>query len=88
MALESFRKFNFFRNPSVSHGMGLGARLVTIEHPFGPTYWLLGPCSPGVFSRLSLRCLAEGNGISAIQGFPPTNCTHISTSEVLGGLFG
>ena len=34
-----------------------------LEHPRGPTLWPLGPRSPGLFFRLSSRCLAKGNRI-------------------------
>ena len=47
--LPTFQNRTFFRNPSVALGMGLGDHLVTIrelEHPWGPTSWLLGLCSP------------------------------------------
>ena len=40
VTVESFSHFDFFRNPSVAHRMGLGDHLVTIqvfEHPWGPT---------------------------------------------------
>ena len=49
MTPARFPKFAFFRNPSVAPGMGLGDDLVTIrvlEHPWGPTLWLLRLCSP------------------------------------------
>ena len=49
MTPARFPKFAFFRNPSVAPGMGLGDGLVTIrvlEHPWGPTLWPLGLCSP------------------------------------------
>ena len=47
--LQDFQKFDFFGNPSVAPGMGLGDDLVTIrvlEHPWGPTQWLPSPYSP------------------------------------------
>ena len=49
VTLEGFSHFHFFRNPFVAPRMGLGGHLVTIrvlEHPWGPTQWPLGPCSP------------------------------------------
>ena len=49
MTPARFPKFAFFRNPSDAPGMGLGDDLMTIrvlEHPWGPTLWPLGLCSP------------------------------------------
>ena len=49
MTPARFPKFAFFRNPSDAPGMGLGDDLMTIrvlEHPWGPTFWPLGLCSP------------------------------------------
>ena len=48
--MNSFEKFDFFRNPFVALVMGLGDHLVTIwvrEQPWGPMWLLLGPCSLG-----------------------------------------
>ena len=47
---SKFLKFDFFRNHPLAPGMGLCDHLVTIqvlEHPWGPTQWPLGLCSPG-----------------------------------------
>ena len=40
VAREGFSKLDFFQNPSITPGMGLGDHLVTIqvfEHLYGPT---------------------------------------------------
>ena len=44
-----FPKIDFFRTPFIAPGIGLGDDLVitrVLEHPWGPTYWPLGPYSP------------------------------------------